>query len=90
MSNILIKTAIRTIFTFTSREKALEKHCHPMISKPGISFPELASVADVFFFTRLSQLFCAFLSIFFFQPVFLLILEPPAKRPARNRKGKKF
>jgi hypothetical protein len=25
MSNILIKTAIRTIFTFTSREKALEK-----------------------------------------------------------------
>jgi hypothetical protein len=41
----------------------------------------LASVADVFFFTRLSQLFCAFLSIFFFQPVFLLILEPPAKRP---------
>jgi hypothetical protein len=52
-----------------------------LISKPGISFPELASVADVFFFTGLSQLFCAFLSIFFFQPVFLLILEPPAKRP---------
>ena len=45
----------------------------------------LASLADVFFFNRLSQLFRAFLFFFFFQPVFLLIPEPPAKRPDRRR-----